>query len=174
MLTSANAVRALLPLIESSHLKEIPCFCISGNTAKEAKQAGLNLYGTAPDGLGLAENICKSPFQHVVHPTCSKHRTEASSRFAHEGIVYRPVFVYESTPNPLKYAPFQAFICFSPMQVSTFLELNRPEPETPAFCIGHSTAAALRAAGHTTIITATEPTVDSVLNSLFHYFHLQT
>jgi uroporphyrinogen-III synthase len=78
--------------------------------------------------------------------------------------------VYEKALAPRPVAEAEALIFYSPSQVDAFLDMNKLDKKTPAFCIGATTAAHLKALGHEHIYIAPKPATEALLTTVFDYF----
>lgn len=171
--TSANAVRALAcqdtTVIQSLHNRS--CFCISGATSRLAQATGFDIIGTAPNAGELARVIAAAGVKKALHCSAADRRTDLSDILNDSGVSLSYCEVYRKSASPRAYNSFDGVIFYSPSQVNAFLSANVLLQETPAFCIGATTADHLRTFGHRQIFTSPGATTDYLLQTLFQHFN---
>lgn len=171
--TSVHGINAFLEMEDAAHTKFTgrEAFAISGNTRRQAVDAGFTILGDAPDALSLAPLIAKSAPKKLLHLTTAIRRAELYSELAKHGIELMPLEVYEKKPTPAQFGKFEALMVFSPSQMDVFLEKNRLPESCPVFCIGKTTAASVAAVPHQKIIIAEHHSEIGVLHKVYEYFN---
>lgn len=170
--TSAHAVKAVAALMAAhpDALKTRDCFCIEGTTSASATDKGFLVLATAKDASSLAQCIIEAGCQRVLHCSSLNRRQELSERLAAAGIETEFCAVYEKALSPVKVGALNGVVFYSPSQVDAFLSANALDPITPAFCIGATTAAHLKALGHEQTYIAPKSDTQSILQTVFEHF----
>jgi uroporphyrinogen-III synthase len=166
--TSAHAVKAVASLIDSLAAKD--CFCIEGSTRAAAERYGFHILDHAGDAQALAGKIIAGGWRGVIHCSTLNRRKELQESLAAAGIQTDFCEVYEKALAPLKVEAPDAVVFFSPSQIDAFLQANKLDKATPAFCIGTTTAGHLKATGHEHIVIAPRPDTKDILHTVFEHF----
>jgi uroporphyrinogen-III synthase len=164
--TSRHAVRAL-----GQRAGGRRCYAIGGATAGELERLGAVVAGKAGSAGALARTILEDKPERVLFLSGNIRRSELLDTLTAGAVEVIERVVYHKTLRPVKVEePYDGVLFFSGSQADAFLRVNRLSPETPAFCIGATTAAHLAAKGHPLILQASEPHPASVMDIAFQYF----
>lgn len=147
------------------------CFCINGSTRQKALEAGYTVIGSAPDGNSLAACIAASGVVSVLHCSTEMRRNELQTGLQTAGIAYRACLVYNKTVCAHECPPADGVMFYSPSQADAYLNSNLLNPETPAFCIGHTTAEYLRQKGHRNLHIAAKADTAHILQTIYQYYN---
>jgi uroporphyrinogen-III synthase len=142
--TSANAVRAFQK--KNWGNKVYQAWCLNGETLETLMAAtNVSVQGTAENALSLAKKIYADRTIDELSFICSRQRRdELPGYLAERGVVVQEVTAYETIANPVEIEDnFSAVLFFSPSAVQSFFQKNKMADDVIAFCIGHTTAAAL-------------------------------
>jgi uroporphyrinogen-III synthase len=174
--TSVHGVKALVDFADKSGLsfKGKEAYCIKGQTSERADKAGFAVKATAIDGKTLAQQILDHQEAAVMHFSANIRRDELKHILTENGVKYHVCEAYHKEKCAVKFEPFDAVMFFSPSQIDVFFEKNELDANTPAFCIGETTAGHLASFQHKSIIIAGQPSVESVLESVFNYYKVTT
>ena len=170
--TSVHAVHAIIALDATypKILKNKACFCIEGNTQKHAQKDGYKILGSATDAALLADVIINSGAEGVLHCTTANRRKEMQEKLHAAHVKYTFCEVYNKTPLSKKVGYFDGVMFYSPSQVDAFKQANTLIENTPAFCIGKTTAKHLETLGHKNIVVAEQSDTTHILQSVYQYF----
>jgi uroporphyrinogen-III synthase len=168
--TSANAVRSVLSQPDAHRLTGRPVFCVGNATRRLLEEQGFRVAASAANAEALARVLVAG------------HRAEAFTFFHgnlrldtlphaldEAGIRWNGQVAYETalTPISLSGTP-DGILFFSPSGAESFLQ-RQPVSGAACFCIGDTTAKALRGVAET-VWTADTPSVDEVVSlCLKHY-----
>ena len=172
--TSQYGVQAVHKLIQKYQIElaEINTYCISGKTAKIAAEAGFRVKDTALNSNLLAKIIVAAKDQNsFLHAGTNLALTEWVSYLSAHQINIKTIQVYHKSLHPQSFAKSAAVLFFSPSQIDAFLQVNTLDEQTPAFCIGETTAGHLSETQHKNIIKADEPNEQAVFKLVYSYFN---
>ncbi len=171
--TSSHAVSSIQRLVDTGGLvlKVTGCYAILGKTSSQASEAGFDLVGSGNNASALAREIIWNKEPEVLHCTASKRRKELYERLRRANIKISSCEVYRKTSKIHQVETFDGIVFFSPSQYDAFRKSNVLPGQTPAFCIGTTTADHLRQAGHQHIIVAPETSEEATLNQVVEYFN---
>jgi uroporphyrinogen-III synthase len=172
--TSRHEVKAVCELFGEEKLRkqQKKCFCIHGVTKEQALQCGFEVTGEASDASGLASEIIRSGCKEVLFLSGDLRRDELTDRLQEAAVRVKELRVYFKSPAPKKIdIPYEGIMFFSPSQVDVFLQCNKLNVNTPAFCIGKTTAGHLQKKGHKNILIAEKSSTEFVLKKVFEYYH---
>ena len=139
-------------------------------TKKRLEENGQKVAITAKNASKLAETISKEyKNEGFVFFSGNKRREELPALLQAHKIALEEKVVYKTTIAPRKIARhFDGILFFSPSAVDSYAMENSLH-NTPAFCIGETTAKA--AHKHTnTLIIANKPTIENTLIQAIKYF----
>jgi uroporphyrinogen-III synthase len=174
--TSHNAVEAVYQL-KRKHGIAVPlpgnAYCMEGRTADNFRLLfpGISIAGKAADSASLAALIIQHQVPAIVFCCGNLRRQELPEMLVKQKITIHEIQVYEtvSTPVQLK-EKFDGLMFFSPSGVQSFCEKNTIEPKTVCFAIGETTASAIRKVSSGTVITASQPNQESMVNTVIAYY----
>ena len=168
--TSKNSVQSIL---ESEHLNELQdklCFCVGDKTAEMLEQNGFKIAAQTDYATELAEIIVKDHKQESFTFFSGNLRLDTLPlTFKVNGIEFQEVEVYETTFSPKKIsADLNGILFFSPSAIDSYLQQNTITEEI-CFCIGTTTANALKNITDNVII-AIKPSVQNVIIQCINHF----
>jgi len=169
LFTSKNAVKSAVR--ESlAHLIHYPVFCVGSETRKLLETYGFDVIASADYASELAQILIKdhSDVSITFLSGNLRYDTLPEQLIAH-GISFNEYEVYKTELHPIKLVSnVDAILFFSPSAVKSYLQNNTIQ-EQICFCIGTTTAAALK--GYTTRIEiAQHPTIHEVLEKCITYY----
>ncbi len=171
--TSANAVRAIAPIIhEAKPVWKVYC---TGAATKAALLEDFDMTaiaGIANDAAGLAEVILANNVFEVVFFCGDKRMDTLPTTLRDRDVTVHEIIVYHTIETPQKVAKqYDGILFFSPSAVNSFYKVNRTGPETVLFAIGNTTANALRAHTDSTVILGGTPSKEQLVDLAIDYFH---
>lgn len=145
-------------------------FCVGNVTNKVIEQSGYRVTAWADYGTELAEIIVKEHAdKSFTFFSGSLRRDILPDAMKEAGIDFNEMRVYETTLTPHKItAKADGIMFYSPSGVESYLKENRLSAET-CFCIGTTTAAALKGITDNVII-ATKPSIENVIVQVRNYY----
>jgi uroporphyrinogen-III synthase len=173
--TSQHAVHSIEKILKKTAkpLATRIAYVTRGTTSAQAMAAGFELRGVGRNADELADSILFFEEKKVLHATSAIRLPVLSQRLSEAGVAYEACEVYQKTPLPRAVGAFDGVLFFSPSQVDVFLSINYLPAQVPVFCVGDTTAAHVRQRGHTRVLTAAEPTIESIFQTMFHHFFAQ-
>ena len=157
--TSQNAVNAVF---EQHNFSGKKCYCVGEKTKALLQKKGQNVVKMAQNAANLAhfiaENDQKGSF---LFFTGKQRRSELETVLSGEGITLTVVEVYATVAQPKAVGPFDGVLFYSPSGVNSFHQ-NNTFDHSVSFALGSTTAEAL-VPYTSTIITATQPTVEHLI-----------
>ncbi|RYY87578.1 MAG: uroporphyrinogen-III synthase [Chitinophagaceae bacterium] len=168
--TSMNAVETVRGWIKGS--PEWKAYCI-GHTTRELveKELELSIAGTADDASALADRIIEAGERSLLFFCGDQRRDALPVKLRSAGIELQEVVVYRTIATPHRVdRDYLAVLFFSPSAVQSYASANTFPSSSVYFAIGASTAEALRAAGASNIVTATQPGKESLLRLAIEHF----
>lgn len=168
--TSTNAFKSFLQHSESANFKESTIFCVGQSTAQYIEQHGYEVEATADYAVELAEVITNGyGEERFTFFSGNLRRDTLPNALSKAEVVFNEIEVYETilTPSEIK-AEVNGILFFSPSGVESFLKENKIKGQT-CFCIGTTTAEALKAVTEN-IIIANKPTVENVIIQCINYY----
>lgn len=171
--TSKHAINSIANLLQNNtiQLKNKTCFAISGTTSALATQNGFEVLDEAVDSFTLAKKISATIESKILHCTTKIRLDDLSNTLRFHNILVNEIEVYQKKMNSIILnEPYDGIMFFSPSQVDSFLQHNKLLNNIPAFCIGNTTAKYLQNKNHNNCITATKPSIESMLEAINNYF----
>ncbi|MFM2214327.1 MAG: hypothetical protein RL427_1590 [Bacteroidota bacterium] len=168
--TSKNAVESVLSNKAMAQIKTKKCFCVGEKTEHLLLNNGFEIEKQAEYAAELASIICNQYSKSSFTFFCGNLRKEIlPEALLLANIVLKEVVVYETilTPHKLDFSP-DGVLFFSPSGVESYRKENQIEQEL-CFCIGNTTAEALKYATPN-IIIANRPTVESTVMKCIEYY----
>ena len=168
--TSKNAVESVLQNTKIAEIKTRKCFCVGSKTRAILEQNGFQIEAHSDYAAELASVICNAYAKNSFTFFCGNLRRDIlpdALRLAE--IDWEEIQVYETlkTPHKLNFEP-DGVLFFSPSGAESYMQENRIEDEV-CFCIGNTTAEALKYATPN-IIIANHPTVESMIMKCIEYY----
>ncbi len=163
--TSKNGVLAVLK--EGIQINN--AFCVGFRTKELLEKKGITVSLAEKNGATLGKSITNRYKKTSFVYFCAEDRLDILPNILNEeGINFKEILVYRTVSTPKKvYSEFDGVLFFSPSGVNSFFKLN--ELNSHAFCIGNTTASALKK--HTTNYTvAKTPSIENVLVTAINYF----
>jgi len=169
LFTSKNAVKSV---VKKSLLKLIhyPVFCVGSETRKLLETYGFDVVASADYAHELAPIIIeKHPDVSITFFSGNLRHDTLPEQLKSAGIPLNEYQVYSTQLHPIKMlTDTDSILFFSPSAVKSYLQNNRITTQT-CFCIGTTTAAALKE--HTSKIEiAARPTIQEVLQQCIKYY----
>lgn len=171
--TSQNAVLSVLAHPKVEELKNKTAFCVGLKTKILLSENGFNVDVYTGYAEDLAEIIT------LIH--CSESFTFFSGNLRKEtlpkalknaGIKFNEIETYQTKLAPFKISKeenFEAILFFSPSGVESYLKDNKIKNET-CFCIGETTAEALKNNKIKNIVIAETPSIEDVIIEVIEYY----
>ena len=177
--TSKNAVRSFIKQAADGKIKinKKAVFCtLSGETQKALLDEGFSATLTADNATDLANKIIKEKnFREAVFFCGDKRRDELPAILGEAGIVLTELVLYKNIEQPKKIDnSFQAILFFSPSAIQSFFKENVLQKTTACFCIGYTTANALKEYKITNkIIVSNYPSQQVMIDVVLNYFNIK-
>lgn len=168
--TSAKAVEAVTRYIDTPVAWKV--YCTSGNT-KDLVSGFLTkqIIATADNAGKLAHEIIKDEVKEITFLCGDQRRDELPVMLEQAGIRMEEIIVYKTVLAPVKAGEaFNAVLFFSPSAVNSFFCANQLNDSCVCFAIGATTAAEIRNHYYGTVVTANEPSQESMAVALINYY----
>ena len=161
--TSQNAVESVLRNKKIVEIKTRKCFCVGEKTKVLLEENDFEVVANSEYAAELASNIFNHYSKNSFTFFCGNIRRDVlpeALRLAQ--ITLDEIEVYKTilTTHKIDFTP-DGILFFSPSAVESYLKENKIEDEN-CFCIGNTTAQALKYATPN-IIIANQPTMESVI-----------
>ncbi len=165
--TSQNAVRSVFRDQKSTISN---CFCVGEKTKALLEENGQKVIKMAQNASELAKFVVKNYKNEVFtffHGNLK--RAELPLALEENNISFNSVEVYRTTLVPKRFnRTFNGILFFSPSAVQSFMLENSMQDQI-AFCIGNTTAEALKK--HTnSICIANKPTIENTIVQVIKYY----
>ena len=161
--TSKNAVKAIFDHERRQEMQQKKIFCVGEKTADFLRKNNFEVVATAHSGARLGAIIAEKHKASEFLFFCGRKRNDDLPEILKKNNVQlSEVQVYDTqlTPKQVERV-FDGVLFFSPSGVESFCFKNALF-DTPAFCIGHTTAS--EAKKYTdNVIVASKPTVENVI-----------
>ncbi len=170
VITSKNAVAALLHNFSSTELKFKQIYCVGRRTKKMIEQQIGPVVHSAKNAEALAGYLKEelTSGQELTFFCGDLRRDELPSILGDHGVVVHEVEAYQAIYDSKKVEDaVQGVLFYSPSTVHSYLEKN--QQDKIAFCIGESTASAARE-HFKEVHVAKVPTVESVIEQVNLYY----
>ncbi|WP_162126751.1 uroporphyrinogen-III synthase [Flavobacterium phycosphaerae] len=168
--TSKNAVESVLRNKKVAEIKTKKCFCVGSKTKAMLEQNGFQIEAHSDYAAELASVICNSYVKNsFTFFSGNLRRDILPDAMTLAEINWQEVQVYETLLTPHKIGfDVNGILFFSPSGAESYMQENRIEDEI-CFCIGNTTAEALKYATPN-IIIANQPTVESTIMKCIEYY----
>lgn len=176
--TSKNAVRSLKALLKDFPV-EIPnkkTFTVGIKATEMLSELGIKSNVRSDNAIILAQIIARNADVKEIDFFCGDKALddlpeylESKNIKVNKEIVYRTELSHEvvDTEN------FKGLIFLSPTATFSFFKKNKVDPDIPAFCIGATTAEAVRLRCENPRICADEPSISGVISKIIEHFSNQ-
>lgn len=168
--TSQNAFKSFLLNDDAVKFKDSTIFCVGSKTKAVIEKGGYKVSASADTAEELASIIINDYKSENFTFFCgSLRRDTLPDALAAANINYTEVEVYETvlTPHTI-HSKLDGLLFFSPSGIESYLLANAITTET-CFCIGATTAAALKGVTDT-IVVANKPSVENVIVQVRNYY----
>lgn len=174
--TSKNAVRSLQKLIKSEAPFTIPpkkTFTVGIKATEMLAKLGIKSNVRSENALILAQIIARNADVKSIDFFCGDKALDDLPEYlenknvrVHKEIVYHTEMVYDKVDT----SEFAGIIFLSPSAAFSFFKKNKLVPGVPCFCIGATTAEAVRMRCENPRICAQEPTLKGVVQKIIQHF----
>ena len=174
--TSQNAVLSILQHPTIEQLKQKTVFCVGLKTKELLNENGFIVEAYTGFAEDLAEIITLVySDESFTFFSGNLRRDTLPEMLTENGITFNEIKVYDTTLTPHKIAEkVDGILFFSPSAVTSYLKKNTLANEK-LFCIGNTTADALRSVLSETKIknikTAYQPSVENVIEQVIEYYN---
>jgi len=175
--TSKNAVRSFIKQVTDNKIKisKKAVFCtLSGETQKALLDEGFSATIIADNAADLAHKIITGKsFKEALFFCGDKRRDQLSIILKEAGIVLTELVLYKNIEQPKKIDNiFQAILFFSPSAIQSFFKENVLPKTTACFCVGYTTANALKEYKITNkVIVSSYPSQQVMIDVVLNYFN---
>ena len=170
--TSQNAVKIAFSNSKIKHLLEgKKYFCVGEKTKCILEKNGQKVTKKAQNSAELAHFLEKNYKNEAFSFLCGKRRRlEIESFFYTNNSSSEVVEIYDTLLTPKTFnSKFDGILFFSPSAVLSFFQTNLWSPKAHGFCIGNTTASALRNYTKNFSI-AKEPNEIEIFLSIYNYY----
>lgn len=168
--TSANGFKGFLKHVASGLFTGSNVFCVGHKTKELIERHGFTVTAVANDAEALTEIIISNDADKTyTFFSGSLRRDILPDALSKTGIPLTEIQVYDTVLTPQKInMQVDGILFFSPSAVQSYLQLNTIKDEA-CFCIGNTTAAALKGITEK-IIIAHKPSIENVIVQTRAYF----
>jgi len=166
--TSKNAVKAAAPFIKKFDEPQY-IFAVGSKTSNMLQQIGLKpLIPDTFDAGHLAEIILEHPVKEAVHFRGNLGRKELADTLNSASVELHEIEVYitHRITRSVQAGSYDAIVFMSPSAIEAFLQKNTLPDHTPVYCIGPSTASALKKKSGLDARIPQKSTVESLLKTI--------
>ncbi len=177
--TSKNAVKAFIQITTADKIainKKSNFFALSGETQQALADEGYKCQIVKDNATALANEIIdKSKAKDFIFFCGDKRRDELPEAFKNAGLQLTEVVLYKNILQSKKIeVSYQAVLFFSPSAMQSFLEQNAMPKSVMCFCIGYTTANALKEYKVNNKITVISyPSQQVMIDEVLHYFNIK-
>lgn len=174
--TSKNAVRSLRKFLDAEAHLDIPSkktFTVGIKATEMLAKLGIKSNVRSENALLLAQIIARNSDVKSIDFFCGDKALddlpeylESKNVRVHKEIVYHTEMVYEVVDT----SAFSGVIFLSPSAAFSFFKKNKLPAGIPCFCIGATTAEAVRMRSENPRICAHEPTLKGVIETTIAHF----
>ena len=173
--TSKNAVKSVLKNKKIDTIKLKKSFCVGEKTKVFLEKNGFTVVAFSKDANTLAELLIDDHSESTFTFFSGTIRKDVlPKKLSEKNIIFNEITVYETILQPKKNVlETEAILFFSPSAVESYLQINKIGNQT-CFCIGNTTAKAVENSSEVSkanIIIASQPTVESVIESVLTYYN---
>lgn len=173
--TSKNSVHSL-KMLAKEHNIDLPkkkTFTVGIKATQMLADLGIKASARADNAISLAQIIARNADVESVDFFCGDKSLddlpeylESKNIKVNREIVYHTQLVHENIDT----SPVKGLIFLSPTAAFAFFKKNKVNEAIPAFCIGATTAEAVRLRCNNPRINANEPSIESVVDKVIEYF----
>lgn len=177
--TSKNAVRCFVDQLSASKLKikkNSIYYSLSGETQAALVEEGFKATVIADNAADLAVKIIKEgKIKEAIFLCGDKRKEELPFLLKEAAIAVNELILYKNILQPKKIIdPYQAILFFSPSALLSFFENNNLPKTVACFCIGYSTANALKQYKiNNKIIVSNYPSQQNMVDTVLNYFNIK-
>ena len=175
--TSKKAVKFFCSVLKENKVELPPIhyiYCLDGETKKAVFMAGMRPTFTAHNAWQLAEIIYKKGTSKKFIFFCSDiRRADLPDYLSARGVEIKEIVLYKTllVPRSIK-TTYNGILFFSPSAIQSFFMGNKLNPSTIFFCIGATTASALREiAPEAEITIADKATQLNIAEKIINYYN---
>ncbi len=168
--TSKNAVESILEYEKINDLKDKNCFCVGDKTAEMLQKNGFKIAIQTDYATELGERIVKNHKKDSFTFFSGNLRLDTLPlTFKVNGIKYQEIEVYETVLSPIKInAALNGILFFSPSAIESYL-LENTIKEEMCFCIGTTTANALKKITNNVVIGSKPSIQNTIIHCINHF-----
>ena len=177
--TSKNAVRFFIKnaFDNKIEINKKSIFCaLSGETQKALEDEGFSASVAADNATDLAKKIIKEKsFTEAIFFCGDKRRDELPNALQEAGLHLTELVLYKNILQPQKIIEqYQAVLFFSPSALQSFFEENVLKKSVMCFCIGYTTANALKEYKiNNKIKVISYPSQQVMIDEVLYYFNIK-
>ncbi len=177
--TSKNAVKAFANYIAAHKIKigkKSNFFALSGETQQALADEGYKALIVKDNATALANEIIKtSKEQQFIFFCGDKRRNELPDAILNAGLNLLEVVVYKTISQVKKIdVAYQAVLFFSPSAIKSFFKENVLSKSVQCFCIGYTTANALKEYKiNNKVKVISYPSQQVMIDEVLHYFNIK-
>lgn len=177
--TSKNAVRCFVKQVSDNKIKinkKSVFAALSGETQKTLADEGFAAKITADNAADLAKKIVREQsFKEAIFFCGDKRREELPELLKEGGVLLKEMMLYKNVEQVKQIEKsFQAIMFFSPSAIQSFFKENILPKAVACFCIGYTTANALKEHKVSNkIIVSNYPSQQNMVDVLLNYFNIK-
>lgn len=177
--TSKNAVKSFAEYMAKNKItvnKKSNFFALSGETQLALQDEAYKTVLAKDNAASLANEIISSSKEKQFLFFCGdKRRDELPDAMHNAGLQLTEIVLYKNILQPIKIeVQYQAILFFSPSAVQSFFEENVLVKSVQCFCIGYTTANALKEQKLNNKITVISyPSQQIMVDEVLHYFNIK-
>ena len=177
--TSKNAVKSFVEYVAKNKIsinKTSKFFALSGETKIALEDEGYKVNISKDNAQSLANEIISASKEKNFLFFCgNKRRVELPDVMHNAGLQLTEIVLYKNILQPLKInVKYEAVLFFSPSAVQSFFEENVLAKTVQCFCIGYTTANALKEYKLNNEVTVISyPSQQVMIDEVLHYFNIK-
>ena len=177
--TSKNAVKSFVEYVTKHKIainKKSNFFALSGETQIALEDEGYKVNVSKDNAQSLAKEIISASKETAFIFFCGdKRRDELPDAMAHSGLQLTEIILYKNILQPIKInVKYEAVLFFSPSGVQSFFKENVLAKTVQCFCIGYTTANALKEYKLNNKVTVISyPSQQVMIDEVLHYFYIK-
>ncbi len=177
--TSKNGVKAFANHLAKHKIKvdkKTNFFALSGETQQALADEGFKVSIAKDNATALANEIINTSKEKQFVFFCGdKRRNELPDAILNAGLQLKEVVLYKTISQAKKIeVAFQAIMFFSPSAIKSFFEENVLPKSVQCFCIGYTTANALKEYKiNNKIKVISYPSQQVMIDEVLHYFNIK-
>ena len=177
--TSKNAVQCFVDQLSVNKIKikkNSIFYSLSGETQSALIEEGFKPTIIAENAADLATKIIKEgKIKEAIFLCGDKRKEELSVLLKEAGINLKELIIYKNILQPKKIIEsYQAILFFSPSALQSYFESNNLNKTVACFCIGYSTANALKQYKiNNKIIVSSYPSQQNMVDTVLNYFNIK-